>query len=65
MMDTPQSATAQALAILAVDNMKPSDECMALIHAIDRGEITHDEAIEALKKKFEQKKLTPPVNPLS
>lgn len=55
MVETPQSVTAQALAIRSVDNVKPSAACMALINATERGELTHDEAIEALKKHLLQK----------
>lgn len=41
-------AASQSLAILAVDNIRPSQEGVALLQAIDRGEITPNQAIEAI-----------------
>ncbi len=46
------SSTSQALALIAVDGIRPSDEAIELMHAIDRGEITHDEAIQILLRKY-------------
>ena len=41
----------QALAILAVDNIRPSEEAIALMRAIDAGKITHEQAIQSLLEK--------------
>lgn len=41
-------ASNQALAILAVDNIRPSRAGVALMHSIDAGTMTHAEAIEAI-----------------
>ena len=41
-------AASQSLAILAVDNIRPSKQGIELLQAIDRGEITPNQAIEAI-----------------
>jgi hypothetical protein len=54
-MNTPPSklswASQQAVAILAVDGMRPSPECFALLEALDAGTMTHDEAVESIMKR--------------
>jgi hypothetical protein len=47
-LDGLSLASRQALAILAVDGIRPSNVTMALMQAIDSGEITHDQAIQAI-----------------
>lgn len=42
------NSTEQALAILAVDNIRPSQEGIALMQAMDRGEMTYREAVESV-----------------
>lgn len=39
------------LALLAVDNIHPSKAGLALFIAVDRGEMTREEAIKAIKKR--------------
>ena len=39
----------QALAILAVDDIRPSKAGLKLLHAVDSGEMTIEEANEAIK----------------
>ena len=39
------------LALLAVDNIYPSKAGLALFVAVDRGEMTRDEVIAAIKKR--------------
>ena len=48
---SPVQATEQAIAIMAVDNLRPSQECINLMHQIDRGEISHAQAVAALLQK--------------
>lgn len=51
---TPPSqikATEQAMAIMAVDSLRPSQECINLMHQIDRGEISHAQAVAAILQK--------------
>ncbi len=44
-------ATRQAIAIMAVDNLRPSQECINLMYQIDRGEISHAQAVAAILQK--------------
>lgn len=48
---SPVQATEQAIAIMAVDNLRPSQECINLMHQIDRGEISHAQAVAAILQK--------------
>jgi hypothetical protein len=47
----PVQATERAIAIMAVDNLRPSQECINLMHQIDRGEISHAQAVAAILQK--------------
>jgi hypothetical protein len=47
----PPKSFDATLALLAVDNIKMSPAGMALMHRVDRGEITTEEAIEAVKQR--------------
>lgn len=44
-------ASRQALAILAVDDIHPSEAGVILMWKIDSGSITHDQAIEEIIKR--------------
>lgn len=41
-------ASSQALAILAVDGIRPSNEGVALMQSIDAGTMTHAQAIQSI-----------------
>lgn len=41
-------ATDQALAILAVDDIHPSQDGIALMRAMDQGSVTYEQAIAAI-----------------
>jgi hypothetical protein len=47
----PPKSFDATLALLAVDNIKMSPEGMALLHRIDRGDMTIEEAKEAIKQR--------------
>jgi hypothetical protein len=51
---SPKQATEQAIAIMAVDNLRPSQECVNLMHQIDRGDISHAQAVAAILQKAER-----------
>lgn len=44
-------ATQQAIAIMAVDNLHPSSECLELMDQIDAQKITHEQAVAAILQK--------------
>lgn len=44
-------ATQQSIAIMAVDNLRPSAQCLELMHQIDAQKITHEEAVAAILQK--------------
>lgn len=48
---TPSKSVQQTLGSLAVDNIKLSERGLELLHAVDRGDMTHDEAIEDIKQR--------------
>lgn len=50
-LPSSSQATEQALAIMAVDGLRPSKECINLMHQIDRGEISHAQAVAAIVQK--------------
>jgi hypothetical protein len=44
-------ATQQSIAIMAVDNLRPSAQCLELMDQIDAHKITHEEAVAAILQK--------------
>ena len=44
-------ATEQSIAIMAVDNLHPSEQCIELMHQIDAQKITHEEAVAVILQK--------------
>ena len=40
--------TQQSIAIMAVDNLRPSTQCLELMDQIDAQKITHEEAVAAI-----------------
>lgn len=44
-------ATQQAMAIMAVDNLRPSAQCLDLMDQIDAQKITHEQAVAAILQK--------------
>jgi hypothetical protein len=47
-LDQMSSASRQALAILAVDGIRPSHAGVALMQSIDSGSMTHAQAIQTI-----------------
>ena len=48
------NATQLALAILAVDNLRPSTQCVEHMHAVDRGTMTSEMAVATAIAKAKQ-----------
>ena len=44
-------ATQQSIAIMAVDNLHPSGECLELMDQIDAQKVTHEQAVAAILQK--------------
>lgn len=44
-------ATQQSIAIMAVDNLRPSEECLELMRQIDAQKITHETAVLTILQK--------------
>lgn len=47
-------ATKQSIAIMAVDNLRPSAQCLELMDQIDAQKITHEQAVAAILQKAAQ-----------
>jgi hypothetical protein len=47
-------ASSQALAILAVDGIRPSNKGLALMQSIDSGTMTHAQAIQSIIERARQ-----------
>lgn len=47
-------ATQQAIAIMAVDNLRPSAQCLELMDQIDAQKVTHEQAVAAILQKATQ-----------
>lgn len=52
--DSTNWATQQSIAIMAVDNLRPSAQCLELMHQIDAQKITHEQAVAAILQKAAQ-----------
>lgn len=46
--------TQQSIAIMAVDNLRPSTQCLELMDQIDAQKITHEQAVAAILQKAAQ-----------
>jgi hypothetical protein len=49
--DSDNWATQQSIAIMAVDNLRPSEQCLELMRQIDDRKITHEEAVLTILQK--------------
>jgi hypothetical protein len=49
--DSAKWATQQSIAIMAVDNLRPSEQCLELMRQIDAHKITHEEAVLTILQK--------------
>jgi DNA-binding response OmpR family regulator len=47
-------ATQQSIAIMAVDNLRPSEECLELMRRIDAQKITHETAVLTILQKADR-----------
>ena len=49
--DSTNWATKQSIAIMAVDNLRPSAQCLELMDQIDAQKVTHEQAVAAILQK--------------
>lgn len=53
--DITHNSVETTLAILAVSGIRPSDYCIDLLHKIQQGELTKEQAISLIREKYAMK----------